>query len=170
MRRKNLFPIVVFCALFSFVGVSAGAETAAPKAAESTSLLERTSTTLQDLVLKGLEFVGVNYRWGGTNPDVGLDCSGFVQLVFQDSIGLLLPRTAREMSAVGEKVDRAQLQPGDLVFFNTMRHAFSHVGIYLGDDKFVHAPRAGGEVRVEDMRGSYWARRFDGARRVADIR
>lgn len=132
------------------------------------SLLDRTRTTVSDLLLKGLELVGVNYRWGGTDPDAGLDCSGFVKVVFQDALGLDLPRTAKEMSAVGEKIERTQLQPGDLVFFNTMRRAFSHVGIYLGDSKFVHAPRTGGEVRVEDLRSSYWTRRFDGARRIVD--
>lgn len=136
--------------------------------AETPSLLDRTTTTISDLLLKGLALVGVSYRRGGTDPDDGLDCSGFVRIVFKDALGLGLPRTAKEMSLVGEKIDLTQLQPGDLVFFNTMRRAFSHVGIYVGDSKFLHSPRPGGEVRVEDIRGSYWMRRFDGARRVID--
>ncbi|MDX9706144.1 MAG: C40 family peptidase [Azospira sp.] len=130
------------------------------------SLLERYSHTVQNLISDGLALVGVNYRRGGTDPDSGLDCSGLVQFVFRESLGLDLPRTSREMSALGNRVGRKELQPGDLVFFNTMRRAFSHVGIYLGDDRFLHAPRSGGEVRVEDMRGRYWAARYNGARRI----
>jgi cell wall-associated NlpC family hydrolase len=130
------------------------------------SLLDRTGTLVQDVILKGLELVGVPYRWGGTNPDAGLDCSGFVQRVFLDSLGVLLPRTSREMSAVGNRITRTELQPGDLVFFNTLRRTFSHVGIYLGDNKFLHSPSKGGEVRVDDMNQNYWVKRFNGARRV----
>ena len=100
------------------------------------------------------------------DEDSGLDCSGFVRLVFKDSIGAALPRTAREMSEVGQQIDTSQLKPGDLVFFNTMRRAFSHVGIYLGDNHFLHAPRTGAEVRVENMESSYWMQRYNGARRI----
>ncbi len=135
---------------------------------EDTSFLERYTNTAQDLILKGLEMVGVSYRRGGTDPDAGLDCSGFVQLVFKDAVGLVLPRTSKEMSEVGARIDRQELKPGDLVFFNTMRRAFSHVGIYLGEGRFLHAPRPGGEVRVEDMGSSYWVKRYNGARRVVD--
>ncbi len=135
---------------------------------EEPSLLERYTNTAQDLILKGLELVGVSYRLGGTDPNAGLDCSGFVQLVFRDSIGMILPRTSREMSQLGDRIDRKELKPGDLVFFNTMRRAFSHVGIYLGEGRFLHAPRPGGEVRVEDMRSSYWVTRYNGARRVVE--
>ena len=135
---------------------------------EETSFLERYTNSAQDLILKGLEMVGVTYRRGGTNPDAGLDCSGFVQLVFRDALGLVLPRTSREMSEIGDRVDSSELKPGDLVFFNTMRRAFSHVGIYLGEGRFLHSPRPGGEVRVEDMRSSYWTKRYNGARRVVE--
>jgi len=135
---------------------------------EEASFLERYTNSAQDLILKGLEMVGVNYRRGGTNPDAGLDCSGFVQLVFKEAVGMVLPRTSREMSEVGDRVDTTELKPGDLVFFNTMRRAFSHVGIYLGEGRFLHSPRPGGEVRVEDMRSSYWTKRYNGARRVVE--
>ncbi|MEI7611935.1 MAG: C40 family peptidase [Betaproteobacteria bacterium] len=140
----------------------------AQKASEELSLLERYTNSAQDLILKGLELVGINYRRGGTNPDSGLDCSGFVQLVFKESIGKLLPRTAKEQSQVGDTIDRNELKAGDLVFFNTMRRAFSHVGIYLGDNRFVHAPRTGAEVRVEDMSQGYWVKRYNGARRIVE--
>ncbi|MDD2884710.1 MAG: C40 family peptidase [Dechloromonas sp.] len=132
------------------------------------SFIERYTNAAQDVILEGLKLVGVRYKMGGVDADRGLDCSGFVQVVFKDSIGALLPRTAREMSQVGEQIDPSQLKPGDLVFFNTMRRTFSHVGIYLGDNHFLHAPRAGAEVRVENMANSYWTSRFNGARRIID--
>lgn len=147
----------------------------APSAAESIrkpeeqqSFFERYTNAAQDVILQGLKLVGVRYRFGGNDEDSGLDCSGFVRLVFKDSIGTSLPRTAREMSEVGQQVEASQLKPGDLVFFNTMRRTFSHVGIYLGDNHFLHAPRTGAEVRVENMDSSYWMTRYNGARRILE--
>ena len=135
---------------------------------EQLSFLERYTNAAQDVILQGLKLVGVRYRLGGNDESSGLDCSGFVRLVFKDSIGASLPRTALEMSEVGQRVDTSQLKPGDLVFFNTMRRTFSHVGIYLGDNHFMHAPRTGAEVRVESMESSYWVKRYNGARRIID--
>jgi cell wall-associated NlpC family hydrolase len=100
--------------------------------------------------------------------DRGLDCSGLVRYVFKAAWGTDLPRTAAEISRVGEKVDKFNLQPGDLLFYNTMRRGFSHVGIYLGDSKFIHSPSTGGQVRIESMDISYWKQRFNGARRIND--
>jgi len=134
---------------------------------EATSLFEQASANANEAVTQALELVGIRYRRGGTSPETGFDCSGFVGHVFRQGLGLILPRTSREISRSGEVVKRNELQPGDLVFFKTMRHAFSHVGIYLGDNRFVHAPASGGEVRVEDMRTSYWGKRFNGARRIS---
>ena len=131
------------------------------------SFLDRYAANAQELVVRALSFVGVNYRRGGENPETGFDCSGYVRYVFRESLGLLLPRTSRDISRVGETVKRDELQPGELVFFNTLRRGFSHVGIYLGEHRFVHSPASGGEVRVEDMRQSYWVKRFNGARRIA---
>ncbi|WP_323120729.1 C40 family peptidase [Burkholderia alba] len=119
-----------------------------------------------DVVVGALNMIGVRYRWGGNSPDSGLDCSGFVRYVFQDTLGMSLPRRAEEMSRVGEKVRMSELKPGDLVFFNTMRRTFSHVGIYIGDNKFVHSPSTGSTIRVDDLDSSYWEKRFTGARRI----
>jgi cell wall-associated NlpC family hydrolase len=121
-----------------------------------------------DLVLSAMNFIGVPYRWGGESASEGFDCSGFTRHVFESSLGLVLPRRATEQAHDKEliKVGRNELKPGDLVFFNTMRRAFSHVGIYVGDGKFIHAPRRGSEVRVDDMRSAYWVKRFNGARRA----
>ena len=133
------------------------------------SMMNSTSnvaTKAGDLVMNALGLIGVRYLFGGNSPESGLDCSGFVRYVFNDTFGFMLPRRSVEMSQVGATVAANDLRPGDLVFFNTMRHAFSHVGIYVGDGKFIHSPRTGSQIRVEDMRDSYWQRRFDGARRV----
>ena len=136
---------------------------------EKPGLLQRYTVNIQDLVIKGLEFVGVPYRRGGNTVESGLDCSGFTRLVFLDSNGIDLPRTAAEQSQVGTKVSLEELKPGDLVFFNTMRRAYSHVGIYLGNDKFVHAPKPGAEIRVENMHQSYWVSKYNGARRLDGV-
>jgi len=119
-----------------------------------------------ELVLRALSLLGVHYRFGGSSPDTGLDCSGLVRHVFREAIGMVLPRRAVDISRAGEVIDPSQLRPGDLVFYNTLRRAFSHVGIYIGDGRFVHAPSRGGGVRVEDMSDGYWRARFNGARRV----
>ena len=119
-----------------------------------------------ELVVTAMGFLGVPYRRGGQSAETGFDCSGFVRAMYEQTVGLLLPRRANEQAAATEKIDRGDLKPGDLVFFNTLRRAFSHVGIYIGDHKFIHSPRPGAQVRVEDMRIPYWSRRFDGARRV----
>ena len=122
-----------------------------------------------DLVINAMGSLGVPYRRGGVSEDTGFDCSGFVRAIYEQTVGMVLPRRAKEQAAATEVIDQKDLKPGDLVFFNTMRRAFSHVGIYVGDGKFIHAPKPGAEVRVEDMAGSYWARRFDGARRVSGV-
>ncbi len=127
---------------------------------------QRLGHTAADLVLTAMGALGVPYRRGGNTFDTGFDCSGFVHAIYEQTMGLLLPRRADQQAAATRHIGRAELQPGDLVFFNTMRRAFSHVGIYVGDDKFIHSPRPGAAVRIEDMRTSYWSRRFDGARRV----
>lgn len=118
------------------------------------------------LVINAMGFLGVPYRYGGNDMASGVDCSGFVRAVYEQSVGKLLPRRSAEQAAATETIDRSELKPGDLVFFNTMKRAFSHVGIYVGEGKFIHSPRTGGHVRVEDMRAAYWDARFNGARRV----
>lgn len=124
-----------------------------------------------DMVLSAMNFLGVPYRRGGNSAEHGFDCSGFTRHVFEMSLGLVLPRRVDEQaSAPGlVKVGREELKPGDLVFFNTLKRTFSHVGIYIGDGKFIHSPRTGAQVRVEDMRYAYWSKRFTGARRAQPL-
>ena len=119
-----------------------------------------------ELVIQAMGLLGVPYKRGGISEEKGFDCSGFVRYMFEKSVGLLLPRRAEDQAKVTEEINRSELKPGDLVFFNTMKRTFSHVGIYVGDGKFIHAPRPGKSVRVDDMREAYWQKRFNGARRV----
>jgi len=118
------------------------------------------------LVGAALGQLGVRYRFGGSSPETGFDCSGLVAYSAEQSLGLKLPRNAAEIAGQGISVARNELRPGDLVFFNTMGRRYSHVGIYMGADRFVHSPSAGGVVRVEDMRMAYWTKRYNGARRL----
>nr|WP_092943669.1 C40 family peptidase [Roseateles sp. YR242] len=132
------------------------------------SLLNEVRDRASNLVLSAMNFLGVPYRRGGNSVSNGFDCSGFTRHIFEMSVGLVLPRRADEQAKMSALVSikKEDLKPGDLVFFNTMRATFSHVGIYVGEGKFIHSPRAGGAVRVEDMREAYWAKRFTGARRA----
>ncbi|MGE5453305.1 MAG: C40 family peptidase [Acidobacteriota bacterium] len=132
---------------------------------------DKASDMASQLVTSAMDFLGVRYKRGGESRETGFDCSGFTRHVFENSVGLILPRRASEQANSPDlvPVSKNELKPGDLVFFNTLRHTFSHVGIYVGDNKFIHSPRAGGAVRVEDMREAYWQKRFDGARRAPTI-
>ncbi len=121
-----------------------------------------------DLTMNAMSFLGIKYKRGGNTPENGLDCSGFVRLVFKNTGETELPRTAKEISNEGTIIDQKDLKPGDLVFYNTLKKSFSHVGIYLGDNKFIHAPSAGGRVRIESMDLDYWRKRFNGARRISE--
>jgi cell wall-associated NlpC family hydrolase len=132
----------------------------------TTEAIKSTAQTAGDVVMHALGFIGVPYRMGGNAAETGLDCSAFVRLIYKQITGLVLPRTAAEQAASTQTIDRSQLKPGDLVFFNTLQRSFSHVGIYIGEGRFVHSPRTGGQVRIESMNIPYWQTRFNGARRV----
>ena len=132
----------------------------------SDRLVDSVSGKSEELIDRAMEVIGVRYRWDTELPQSGLDGSSFVGYVFKDKLGFLLPRKSTQMSRVGKPVNRDELQPGDLVFFNTMRLTFSHVGIYVGDNKFIHSPSKGTAVRVDDLGSLYWDKRFDGARRL----
>ncbi len=135
---------------------------------DESALVQQVRDAASELVMSAINFLGVRYRRGGNTAEQGFDCSGFTRYVFENSVGLVLPRRADQQarSAGLRSVKADDLKAGDLVFFNTMRRAFSHVGIYVGEGKFIHAPRTGAEVRIEDMRQAYWARRYNGARRA----
>ncbi len=149
-----------------------GSPTSAPLTPATPGLGERLREGASEMVITSMNFLGVPYQLGGTNETTGFDCSGFTRYIFEKSIGVVLPRRADEQARAPGllNIRRDDLRPGDLVFFNTLRRTFSHVGIYVGEGKFIHAPRTGAVVRMEDLRFDYWNKRFTGARRVAGLR
>ncbi|MDR1276216.1 MAG: C40 family peptidase [Candidatus Accumulibacter sp.] len=152
-----------------FGGVSRIAAEEIPEVPDELALLlERYTDKSGELIRASIKHVNTDYRYGGASPEEGFDCSGFVQWVFKEAVGKELPRTAKAQSKFGRAVRRNELEPGDLIFFNTLRRAFSHVGIYVGKGHFIHSPRTGAKIRVDDMRGKYWSQRFSGARRVVE--
>ena len=125
-----------------------------------------TAAHASEIVLRALSMIGVKYKFGGSTIEHGLDCSSFVRHVFAEAVAMALPRSSFEMSKLGAEVDVTAIAPGDLVFYNTLNRRFSHVAIYLGDGRFVHAPSRGKRVEIVDMTDRYWQKRFNGARRL----
>ena len=179
MRFKSLCLSMSICV--TLAGLSAVSANATPVAAGDDldkmladkgllSQLEQVRQTVgnkaSDLVVNAMGFLGVPYKRGGNSAETGFDCSGFVRAMYEQTIGLVLPRRADQQAAATQSIDKADLKPGDLVFFNTLRRTFSHVGIYVGEGRFIHSPKPGAQVRVENMKIDYWSSRFDGARRV----
>ncbi len=167
MRRSHQF---FLCGGFLLLAGAASAGEATDPAASEQTVLSSSIDKASDMLAYALGLVGVNYKYGGKSPETGLDCSGFVSYVYKQAAGLVLPHNARAISMFGQKITISELQPGDLVFYNTMRHAYSHVGIYLGENKFVHASVTGRGVEVVNMNENYWVKRFNGARRVVTSR
>jgi cell wall-associated NlpC family hydrolase len=153
--RIMRYKILVLCAFFA--ALMAGEARATPNTAA-----EYRAAAAQEALVK----VGIHYRYGGSSPDQGFDCSGLVAYVFERAWGVALPRSTSQQRSLGHPVKLANLQPGDLVFYNTRNRPYSHVGIYLGDGIFVHAPRRGQRVRLENVDNPYWRARFSGARRL----
>ena len=164
-------------AITFLLGLGSVAAQAAPQASDIDTFLndranmvnqfgQNVRNSASDLVTTAMGFIGVPYRYGGNSAETGFDCSGLVRATYEKTFGKVLPRRAADQAAATQVIAKSELRPGDLVFFNTMKRAFSHVGIYVGDGKFIHAPRSGARVRVESMDGSYWSSRFNGARRV----
>lgn len=130
---------------------------------------ETWSDRAREILVNALSLTGVRYKYGGHSPETGFDCSGFVRYVFKQATSLSLPHNALAISRLGQSVSKNELKPGDLVFFNTLKKTFSHVGIYVGDNRFIHSPSSGGKVKIESMQSSYWATRYNGAQRLEQI-
>lgn len=153
--------IAIFAGLLVFFAFQfAGLATAAEAPTETNRLLAAEATDSLSS--------GIRYKYGGNNPEVGLDCSAFIAYLFKEAIGGRLPRTARQMSEIGDKVSPDRMQPGDLVFFRNAKRAIAHVGVYIGDMKFVHASRKHGVVRESSLTTPYWRNHFNGVRRLSD--
>ena len=136
--------------------------------------LPETQTTRYDseqrheVMLFALGLIDTGYRFGGKNPEAGLDCSGMVAYIYDKAAGVKVSGSAADIARKGRQIGRSDLRPGDLVFFNTRNAPFSHVGVYIGDDRFIHAPSGNGRVRIDPMNATYYARRFEAARSYFD--
>ena len=161
--------VVAFAAMTANVVSAANRDESSPLLRAEKSLRDfgdKAKDSAANITSYALSLIGVDYRFGGNTPDQGLDCSGLIRYVFQQATGISLPRSARDQARVGESIKRDDLQPGDLVFFNTRRFQFSHVGLYIGDNRFIHAPSTGGAVEVVNLDNRYWQKAFNGARRI----
>lgn len=141
------------------------AKTAKPRPSLSLAKIQASGDS-REIVMYALGLLDVGYRFGGNNPEAGLDCSGMVAFIYKNALGIQLPRNAAQIAARTKSIKKSELKAGDMVFFNTMNRPHSHMGIYLGDGKFVHAPRTNSTIRVESMDSPYFSSRFDGARTV----
>jgi cell wall-associated NlpC family hydrolase len=168
MVRKILYPIVI-SALVSGCG-SYGPTIPAPVRSQPTPspapVAPPPRAERSEALLQALLALGIDYQWGGKSHATGFDCSGLVAHVYKTAWGINLPRNTKGQSQAGVAVDFKELQAGDLVFYDTLKRPYSHVGIYLGDGKFVHAPKTGSQVRVESLKSAYWVQRYNGARRI----
>jgi cell wall-associated NlpC family hydrolase len=124
----------------------------------------QTAARRSDITFFALGLIDTGYRFGGKNPEAGFDCSGMVAYVFREAAGIRVSGSAADIAKRGREIDKQELQAGDLVFFNTLGRPYSHVGIYIGDGRFVHAPSTNGKVRIDRMDNKYWAKRFEVAR------
>lgn len=159
MVRKLLYSIV-------FLSTISGCGTFGPAAPAPVQPTDAARAERSEALLQALLALGLDYRYGGNSPVTGFDCSGLVAYVYREAWGLRLPHSTEDQSRAGVPVSLAELQAGDLVFYDTQRRPYSHVGIYLGDGRFVHAPKTGARVRIESLQSAYWSQRFNGARRI----
>ena len=166
-------PILLFLLLLSGCGTMPPGAPGAPGDV-TPSFVERSEASVatrekaNDIVLYALGLIDTGYRYGGKNPAAGLDCSGMVSHIFRNAVGIEVVGSAADIARRGKTVDLHQLRPGDLLFFNTRNQPFSHVGIYIGDDRFVHAPSESGRVRTESLKKTYFATRLEAARTLLE--
>jgi cell wall-associated NlpC family hydrolase len=164
MSRNYLYLLIFILSGCGSLGPAAPVTTIAnppPAPAALPPRAERSEALLQALLA-----IGMDYRYGGRSPMTGFDCSGLVAHIYRKAWGIDLPPSTLAQSQAGVEVSLAELRAGDLLFYDTLKRPYSHVGIYLGDDRFVHAPRTGAQVRIESIRSAYWSQRFNGARRI----
>jgi cell wall-associated NlpC family hydrolase len=166
MRIPTLFLLVLSALLLAACG-SPG-----PRSSASTETIAQASRPVSEkgneVVFYAMGLIDTGYRFGGKNPEAGLDCSGMVSYIYGQAAGLRVQGSAADIARNGKPIDRAELRPGDLVFFNTLNRSFSHVGIYIGETRFIHAPSTNGRVRIDRLSDSYYAQRFQAARTFFD--
>ena len=137
-----------------------------PSASAAPVRASRSSDSADELIGSAMGLLGVAYRYGGTSASTGFDCSGFMQHIFRKTMQINLPRTSAEQAKMGVAVSRSELQPGDMVFFSTSRGRISHVGLYIGNNRFIHAPRTGKSIEITSLGNKYWNSKYVTARRV----
>jgi cell wall-associated NlpC family hydrolase len=164
MRKRST---LAACALACLLAACGGMPPA-PESAPKDSARPHVSVLGREIAMYAMGLIDTGYRFGGKNPEVGLDCSGMVSYIFRQAAGIRLTGSAADIARRGRAVARTNLHPGDLVFFNTRNAPFSHVGIYIGDDRFIHAPSTRGRVRIDRMNAPYFAQRFTAARAYFD--
>jgi len=162
MVRKSLYS-------FAFLAAISGCATYRPEPPPPNPPAPAPRAERSEALLQTLLALGLDYRYGGKSPTTGFDCSGLVAHVYQQAWGIRLPHNTKAQSQAGTPVSLAELQAGDLVFYDTLKRPYSHVGIYMGDGKFVHAPKTGAQVRIESLKSAYWSQRFNGARRIEPL-
>lgn len=166
MRIPTLFLLSLSALLLAACG-SPG-----PRSSASAETIAQASRPVSEMgnevVMYAMGLIDTGYRFGGKNPDAGLDCSGMVSYIYGQAAGLRVQGSAADIARNGKPIDRAELRPGDLVFFNTLNRSFSHVGIYIGETRFIHAPSTNGRVRIDRLSDSYYAQRFQAARTFFD--
>lgn len=168
MKLQKILCVMVMVAFFS--NAYASRHTYKPHhddytQSDKTVVPANSKDAIGGMLLQSISLMGIPYRWGGNNPEEGMDCSGFIRYVFKKSLGIELPRTAAQMSKVGKRVSINDLEPGDLLFFNTGRGFNTHIGMYIGDNKFIQAPRTGQDIQISAFDG-YYRSHFNGAKRV----
>ena len=168
MRLKKL--ILLFLCCIAALLAACGSTPSAPErsGAHSTPDLSPISERGHEVAIFALGLIDTGYRFGGRNPDAGLDCSGMVAYIFGKAADLKIQGSAADIAHKGREIERSRLRPGDLVFFNTRNSPFSHVGIYIGDERFVHAPSTNGRVRIDQLGDRYYAQRYVAARTYFD--
>ena len=164
MQKRSVFAA---CALACLLA-GCGSVPTTPESVPAVSARPHVSVEGREVTLYALGLIDTGYRFGGKNPEAGLDCSGMVAYIFDRAAGLKLGGSAADIARRGRPVGRDDLRPGDLVFFNTRNAPFTHVGIYIGDDRFIHAPSSNGRVRIDQMSARYFAQRFSAARAYFD--
>lgn len=166
--RLPLFSMLLFAAVLAGCGHVSTGPVSFPVPPIPDASGKPADPRAHDVVLYALHLIDTGYRFGGKNPEAGLDCSGMVSYVYENAAGLALSGSAADIARHGRPIDSAELRPGDLVFFNTRNRPRSHVGIYMGDGRFIHAPNSNGRVRMENLTRGWFATRFEEARTYFD--
>jgi len=168
MKFKKLVLLVlltIFCLLQQIAYAATVGDDDATDDETTITVPARPKDAIGNMLLQSVSLIGIPYRWGGNTPETGMDCSGFIRYLYKTSLGINLPRTSAEMSKLGKRISIDKIEPGDLLFFNTRRGANTHVGMYLGNNKMIVAPRTGQDIQIAEL-DSHFRSKLNGAKRI----